>query len=125
MTDTRDSPEQADFRASVRAFVEREIAQHVGARDEAGEFPAEGGRGAEELARAVVACASAPNPPPAFLYPDEATLWASCAICPYTPAPPKRLMSTWRRLATKNNQVHRFLSRCAAWPLATASPLAG
>jgi formate--tetrahydrofolate ligase len=36
---------------------------------------AEGGRGAEELARAVVACASAPNPAPAFLYPDEATLW--------------------------------------------------
>jgi formate--tetrahydrofolate ligase len=36
---------------------------------------AEGGRGAEELARAVVACASAPNPSPAFLYPDEATLW--------------------------------------------------
>jgi formate--tetrahydrofolate ligase len=36
---------------------------------------AEGGRGAEELARVVVACASAPNPAPAFLYPDEATLW--------------------------------------------------
>jgi len=36
---------------------------------------AEGGRGAEDLARAVVASASAPNPAPAFLYPDEATLW--------------------------------------------------
>ena len=36
---------------------------------------AEGGRGAEDLARAVVASASAPNPSPAFLYPDEATLW--------------------------------------------------
>jgi acyl-CoA dehydrogenase len=39
MTDTRDSPEQADFRAGVRAFVEREVAPHVGAWDEAGEFP--------------------------------------------------------------------------------------
>jgi acyl-CoA dehydrogenase len=34
-----DTPEQADFRASVRAFVEREIAPHVTAWDEAGEFP--------------------------------------------------------------------------------------
>ncbi len=36
---------------------------------------AEGGRGAEALAQAVVACASAPNPAPAYLYPDESTLW--------------------------------------------------
>jgi acyl-CoA dehydrogenase len=39
MADTRDSPEQADFRAGVRAFVEREVAPNVGAWDEAGEFP--------------------------------------------------------------------------------------
>ena len=36
---------------------------------------AEGGAGAEELARTVVACAAAPNPAPAFLYDDAATLW--------------------------------------------------
>jgi len=36
---------------------------------------AEGGAGAEALARAVVACASTPNPAPAFLYGDGATLW--------------------------------------------------
>ncbi|MCE2692024.1 MAG: formate--tetrahydrofolate ligase [Rubrivivax sp.] len=36
---------------------------------------AEGGRGAEELARAVVACATPPGPAPQFLYPDVATLW--------------------------------------------------
>ena len=34
-----DSPEEADFRAGVRAFVEREVAPHVSAWDEAGEFP--------------------------------------------------------------------------------------
>jgi acyl-CoA dehydrogenase len=34
-----DTPEQADFRASVRAFVEREIAPHIDAWDEAGSFP--------------------------------------------------------------------------------------
>jgi acyl-CoA dehydrogenase len=39
MTDTHDSPEEADFRAGVRAFVEREVAPHVSAWDEAGEFP--------------------------------------------------------------------------------------
>jgi formate--tetrahydrofolate ligase len=36
---------------------------------------AEGGRGAEDLARAVVACATPPGPAPQFLYPDTATLW--------------------------------------------------
>jgi len=36
---------------------------------------AEGGRGAEELARAVVACATPPGPAPQYLYPDTATLW--------------------------------------------------
>jgi len=36
---------------------------------------AEGGAGAEELARAVVAQSTAPNPKPAYLYPDEASLW--------------------------------------------------
>ena len=36
---------------------------------------AEGGRGAEDLARAVVACATPPGPTPQFLYPDTATLW--------------------------------------------------
>ena len=36
---------------------------------------AEGGAGAEELARAIVACASAPDPEPAYLYPDTASLW--------------------------------------------------
>ncbi len=36
---------------------------------------AEGGAGAEELARAVVTCASGPNPQPAYLYPDTASLW--------------------------------------------------
>jgi formate--tetrahydrofolate ligase len=36
---------------------------------------AEGGAGAEELARAVMACADAPDPQPAYLYPDSATLW--------------------------------------------------
>jgi formate--tetrahydrofolate ligase len=36
---------------------------------------AEGGRGAEDLARAVVACATPPGPAPQFLYPDAATLW--------------------------------------------------
>ena len=36
---------------------------------------AEGGAGAEALARAVVQCASPPDPPPNFLYPDSATLW--------------------------------------------------
>jgi len=36
---------------------------------------AEGGRGAEELALAVVACATPPGPAPQFLYPDTATLW--------------------------------------------------
>jgi len=35
----QDSPEEADFRAGVRAFVEREVAPHVAAWDEAGEFP--------------------------------------------------------------------------------------
>ena len=39
MTDTHDSPEEADFRAGVRTFVEREVAPHVSAWDEAGEFP--------------------------------------------------------------------------------------
>lgn len=34
-----DTPEQAAFRASVRAFVDREIAPHVDAWDEAGSFP--------------------------------------------------------------------------------------
>ena len=38
MTDT---PEQADFRASVRSFVQREIAPHIDAWDEAGSFPRE------------------------------------------------------------------------------------
>ena len=38
MTDT---PEQADFRASVRLFVQREIAPHINAWDEAGSFPRE------------------------------------------------------------------------------------
>ncbi len=38
MTDT---PEQADFRASVRHFVQREIAPHINAWDEAGSFPRE------------------------------------------------------------------------------------
>jgi len=36
---------------------------------------AEGGAGAQELAQAVVQCASAPDPTPHFLYPDSATLW--------------------------------------------------
>ena len=36
---------------------------------------AEGGAGAEELARAVVAQSTGPNPKPAYLYPDEASLW--------------------------------------------------
>jgi formate--tetrahydrofolate ligase len=36
---------------------------------------AEGGAGAEELARAVVACASGPDPKPNFVYPDAASLW--------------------------------------------------
>ena len=36
---------------------------------------AEGGAGAQELARAVMACANAPDPKPAYLYPDSATLW--------------------------------------------------
>ena len=36
---------------------------------------AEGGRGAEDLARAVVACATPPGPAPQYLYPDTATLW--------------------------------------------------
>ncbi len=36
MTDT---PEQADFRASVRLFVQREIAPHLNAWEEAGSFP--------------------------------------------------------------------------------------
>jgi formate--tetrahydrofolate ligase len=36
---------------------------------------AEGGRGAEDLARAVVACATPPGPTSQFLYPDTATLW--------------------------------------------------
>ena len=36
---------------------------------------AEGGRGAEELARAVVACATPPGPAPQYLYPDTDTLW--------------------------------------------------
>ncbi len=36
---------------------------------------AEGGAGAEELARAVVACATPANPATAYLYPDDATLW--------------------------------------------------
>ncbi|MEI7783971.1 MAG: formate--tetrahydrofolate ligase [Betaproteobacteria bacterium] len=36
---------------------------------------AEGGAGAEELARAIVACASGPDPEPAYLYPDTASLW--------------------------------------------------
>ena len=34
-----DTAEQADFRASVRSFVQREIAPHVNAWDEAGSFP--------------------------------------------------------------------------------------
>jgi acyl-CoA dehydrogenase len=42
------SPEHAAFRASVRRFVEREIAPHVAAWDEAGRFPRElYGRAAE------------------------------------------------------------------------------
>ena len=36
---------------------------------------AEGGRGAEDLARAVVACATPAGPAPQYLYPDAATLW--------------------------------------------------
>jgi acyl-CoA dehydrogenase len=44
-----DSPEQASFRASVRTFVEREIAPHVNAWDEAGEFPRALYRRASEL----------------------------------------------------------------------------
>jgi formate--tetrahydrofolate ligase len=36
---------------------------------------AEGGAGAQELARAVMACANPPDPAPAYLYPDSATLW--------------------------------------------------
>jgi formate--tetrahydrofolate ligase len=36
---------------------------------------AEGGAGAEELARAVMACANSPDPKPTYLYPDAATLW--------------------------------------------------
>ncbi len=36
---------------------------------------AEGGAGAEELARAVVAQSTGPDPKPAYLYPDEASLW--------------------------------------------------
>lgn len=39
MDTSQDSPEEADFRAGVRAFVEREVAPHVAAWDEAGEFP--------------------------------------------------------------------------------------
>ena len=39
MDTLHDSPEEADFRAGVRAFVEREVAPHVAAWDEAGEFP--------------------------------------------------------------------------------------
>jgi len=39
MDTLQDSPEEADFRAGVRAFVEREVAPHVAAWDEAGEFP--------------------------------------------------------------------------------------
>ena len=39
MDTSHDSPEEADFRAGVRAFVEREVAPHVAAWDEAGEFP--------------------------------------------------------------------------------------
>lgn len=34
-----DTPEQADFRASLRRFVDAEIAPHIGAWDEAGSFP--------------------------------------------------------------------------------------
>jgi len=36
---------------------------------------AEGGRGAEALARAVVACATPPNPAPRYLYADDLSLW--------------------------------------------------
>ncbi|MGI9154963.1 MAG: formate--tetrahydrofolate ligase, partial [Rubrivivax sp.] len=32
-------------------------------------------RGAEDLARAVLACATPPGPAPQYLYPDTATLW--------------------------------------------------
>ena len=35
------SPEHEQFRRTVRAFVEREIAPHVNAWDEAGTFPRE------------------------------------------------------------------------------------
>ena len=41
---------------------------------------AEGGAGAEELARAVMACANPPDPAPAYLYPDSATLWEKADI---------------------------------------------
>ncbi len=34
-----DTPEQADFRASVRSFVQREIAPHINSWEEAGGFP--------------------------------------------------------------------------------------
>ena len=34
-----DTPEQTDFRASVRSFVQREISPHINAWDEAGSFP--------------------------------------------------------------------------------------
>ena len=35
----QDTSEQATFRASVRAFVQREISPHINAWDEAGSFP--------------------------------------------------------------------------------------
>ena len=56
--------------AAVRACVEAAGVPMVVAR-----HWAEGGAGAEELARAVVACASPPNPAPGYLYGDDATLW--------------------------------------------------
>lgn len=44
-----DTPEEADFRASVRRFVERELAPHAAAWDEAGSFPRALYRRAAEL----------------------------------------------------------------------------
>jgi formate--tetrahydrofolate ligase len=56
--------------AAVRACVQATGVPMVVAR-----HWAEGGAGAEELARAVVACATPVNPAPTYLYPDDATLW--------------------------------------------------
>jgi formate--tetrahydrofolate ligase len=56
--------------AAVRACVQATGVPMVVAR-----HWAEGGAGAEELARAVVACATPVNPAATYLYPDDATLW--------------------------------------------------